>query len=53
MRVLINIFLKKVQTKKKKKNSKATVATVPLEHTKSTIAFTHSPNKYHNIFTKH
>ena len=47
---------KKVQTeylRKKKKNDVATVAIVPLEQTKSTVAFIHSPNKYHNIFTKH
>ena len=37
----------------KKKNVVATVATVPLEQTKSTVTFTHSPNKCHNIFTKH
>ena len=37
----------------KKKNSVATVTTVPLEQTKNTIVFTHSPNKCHNIFTKH
>ena len=41
---------KKVQTKDSKKNS---VATVPLEQIKSTVVFTHSPNKCHNIFTKH
>ena len=35
---------------KKKKN---VVATVPLEQTKSTVDFTHSPNKCHNIFTKY
>ena len=38
---------------KKKKNSIATVATVPLEQIKRTVAFTHSPNKCYNIFTKH
>ena len=37
----------------RKKNIVTTVATVPLEQTKSTVVFTHSPNKYHNIFTKH
>ena len=26
---------------------------VHIEQTKSTVAFTHSPNKCHNIFTKH
>ena len=55
MQVLINIFLKKVQTedwRKKKKNSIATIAIVPLEQIKKSIAFTHSPNKCHNIFTK-
>ena len=26
---------------------------VQIEQTKSTVAFTHSPNKCHNIFTKH
>ena len=36
-----------------KKNVVATVATVPLEQTKSTVTFTHLPNKYHNIFTKY
>ena len=39
--------------KKKKKNSIATVATVPLEQIKRTVVFTHSPNKCHNIFRKH
>ena len=39
--------------KKKKKNSVATVATVPLEEIKSTVVFTHSPTKCHNIFKKH
>ena len=42
------IFLK-VQ-RKKKKNS---IATMPLEQIKSTVAFTHSPNKCHKICTKH
>ena len=36
-----------------KKNVVATIATVPLEQTKNIITFTHSLNKYHNIFTKH
>ena len=55
MRVLINISKKSTngRLKKKKKNFVATVATVPLEQTKSTVAFTHSPNNCHNIFTKH
>ena len=55
MQVLINIYKKKVQTKdwRKKKNSVAIVATVPLEQIKRMVAFTHSPNKCHNIFTKH
>ena len=55
MNVLINIYKKKVQTKDwtKKKNSVAIVATVPLEQIKRMVAFTHSPNKCHNIFTKH
>ena len=49
---------KKVQTEDrrrrvKKKNSVATVATVPLEQTKRMEAFTYSPNKCYNIFTKH
>ena len=47
---------KKVQTedwRKKKKNVLATVVIVLLEQTKSTVTFTHSPNKCHNIFTKH
>ena len=41
------------EEEKKKKNSVATVATVSLEQTKSTVAFIHSPNKCHNIFTKY
>ena len=47
---------KKVQTedwRKKKKNALATVATVPLGQTKSTVAFIYSLNKCHNIFTKY
>ena len=46
---------KKVQTEdwRKKKNDVAIVAIVPLEQIKSTVVFKHSPNKYHNIFTKH
>ena len=43
----------KRKTQKKQKKNVATVAIVPLEQTKSTVAFTHSPNKYHNIFTKY
>ena len=39
--------------RKKKKNSIATIAIVPLEQTKSIIIFTYSPNKCHNIFTKY
>ena len=35
----------KLMIEKKKK--------VHIEQTKSTIVFTHSPNKCHNIFTKH
>ena len=50
-------FLKKSTNgrlkKKKKKNFVATVATMPLEQTKSIVVFTHSPNKCHNICTKH
>ena len=38
---------------KKKKNVVPTIATVPLEQIKNIITFTHSLNKYHNIFTKH
>ena len=58
MQVLINIFLKKYkrmteEERKKKKKSVATVATVSLEQTKSTVAFIYSPNKCHNIFTEH
>ena len=58
MRVLINIFFlkkykRKIEKKKKQKKNVATVAIMPLEQTKSTVAFTHSPNKCHNIFTKH
>ena len=41
------------EEKKKKKNSVATVATVSLEQTKSTVAFIYSPNKCHNIFREH
>ena len=37
---------------KKKKNSIATVAIVPLKQIKRTVAFTHSHNKCYNIFTK-
>ena len=47
---------KKVQMedwRKKKKNYVTTVATVPLEQTKSTVTFIHSLNKCHNIFTKY
>ena len=51
--VLINIFKKTTNGRlKEKKISVATVATVPLEQTKSTVDFTHSPNKSHNIFKK-
>ena len=39
--------------KEKKKNSVATVVIVPLEQTKSIIVFTHSLNKFYNIFTKY
>ena len=51
-------FLKKVQTedwrkKKKKKKNVANVAIMPLEQTKGTVVFIHSPNKCHNICTKH
>ena len=56
MQVLINIFKKKYKQKtegRKEKNFVATVATVPLEQTKSMVAFTHSANKCHNIFIKH
>ena len=42
---------KKVQTEGwRKKNA---VATMSLKQTKSTVSFTHLPNKCHNIFTKH
>ena len=44
---------KKSTNGRQKKNVVATVAIVPLKQTKNTIAFTHSPNKCHNIFTKH
>ena len=37
----------------KKKKIVATVATVPLEQTKSTVTFTYSSNKCYNIFTKY
>ena len=38
---------------KKKKKIVAIVGTASLEQTKNTVTFTHSPNKCHNIFTKH
>ena len=45
---------KKYKRKTEEKNNAiATVTTMPLEQTKSTLIFTHSPNKCHNIFTKH
>ena len=48
---------KKVQSddwkKKKKKTTVATIATVLFEQIRSTIVFTYSSNKCHNIFTKH
>ena len=53
MWVLINIFLKSTNGRLKKKKKKNSVATVSLEQTKSTVGFTHSPNKCHNIFTKY
>ena len=43
----------RLKKKNKKKISVATVATLPLEQIKSKVVFTHSPNKCHNIFTKH
>ena len=43
----------KRKTKKKKKNFVATITIVLLKQTKSTVAFTYSPNKCYNIFTKH
>ena len=49
-------YLKEKKYKRKtegKKNIVATVAIASLEQTKNTITFTHSPNKYHNIFTKY
>ena len=47
-------YKRKTKEKKKlKKNSVATVVIVLLEQTKSTVIFTHSLNKCHNIFTKH
>ena len=36
-------------TRKKKKKQWI----VHIEQTKTTVAFTHSPNKYQNIFAKH
>ena len=39
--------------KEKNNNGVGSEATVPLEQTKSTVVFTHLPNKCHNIFTKH
>ena len=44
---------KKVQTEDWRKKKKNPIATLPLEQTKSNVAFTYSPNKCHNIFTKH
>ena len=38
------------QKTKEKKNVVATIATVPLEQIKSTVVFTHSPNKCHKTF---
>ena len=43
----------KRKTEEEKKNVVATVAIVPHEQTKSTVTFTYSPNKCHNIFIKH
>ena len=56
MRVLINIYKKKSingRLKKKKKKIVAIVGIVSLKQTKTTVTFTHLPNKCHNIFTKH
>ena len=39
--------------KKKEHKSMIEKKKVHIEQTKSTVAFTHSPNKCHNIFTKH
>ena len=36
-----------------KKKTLGTVATLSFKQTKSMVAFTHLPNKCHNIFTKH
>ena len=49
------IYRKKISTnrwlgKSKKKKKKA--MNIHIEQTKSTVTFTHSPNKCHNIFTK-
>ena len=40
-------------TEKKKQKNKTKLWIVYIEQTKSTIVFTHSPNKCHNIFTKY
>ena len=39
--------------KKKEYKSMIEKKKVHIEQTKSTVVFTHSPNKCHNIFTKH
>ena len=42
-----------LMTGKKKKKEKKKRWTVHIEQTKSSVTFTHSSNKFHNIFTKH
>ena len=46
MWILINIQKKKSTNGRLKKK-------IHIEQTKNTVTFTHSPNKCHNIFTKH
>ena len=43
----------KLMTEKKEKKKKKKQWKIHIEQTKSTIAFTHLPNKCHDIFTKH
>ena len=38
---------------RKKRTNRWLKKKVQIEQTKSTVTFTHSPNKCHNIFTKH
>ena len=47
------IYRKKEHKSMTEKNNLKKRWTVHIEQTKSTVTFTHSSNKYHNIFTKH